>query len=328
MQRKKALICGVSGQDGSYLAKLLLDKGYLVTGTSRDASACSFTNLHRLGIRHLVDTISLSTSDCNSVLSTIRDTQPDEIYYLAGQSSVGLSFEQPVETMESVAMGVLRMLEAIRFLKRPIRFYNAGTGECFGETGNNPANENTLHCPKSPYAIAKASAHQLISIYRDSYDLYACTGILFNHESQFRPEQFVTQKIVSGAHRIACGSKEKLQLGNLEIYRDWGWAPEYVEAMWLMLQQDKADDFVIATGKTVSLKYFLARAFAYFDLDWIEHVTINEGLRRPSDIYMSKADPNKAKTALGWSASTYVDGVVDLMCEATALNEHAIQKKY
>lgn len=318
MQTKRALICGVNGQDGAYLAKLLLDKGYDVVGTSRDASASSFTNLQKIGIRHEVETVSMSTTDSGSVLSTIRMAAPDEIYYLAGQSSVGLSFEQPVETMESIAMGAVRLLEAIRFLDRPIRFYNAGTSECFGDTGEVRANEATPFSPRSPYAVAKASAHQLIATYREAYGLYACTGILFNHESPLRLERFVTQKIIRGAARIAKGCGEKLQLGNLDIYRDWGWAPEYVEAMWLMLQQTQADDFVIATGETVSLKYFLERAFRYFHLDWNEHVITAPGLQRPSDIRIGIADPSKAREKLGWSAKTHVDEVVDRMCKAVA----------
>jgi GDPmannose 4,6-dehydratase len=316
MKAKRALICGVSGQDGAYLAKLLLEKGYEVTGTSRDASASTFSNLHKLGIEQEVKTVSMAISDMGSVLSTTRKTVPDEIYYLAGQSSVGLSFDQPVETMESIAMGVVHLLEAIRFLDRPVRFYNAGTSECFGDIGGCRADEATPFHPRSPYAVAKASAHQLISTYRESYGLYACTGILFNHESPLRLERFVTQKIVRSAARIANGSGEKLQLGNMDIYRDWGWAPEYVEAMWLMLQQERADDFVIATGKTVSLKHFLARAFSYFGLDLNDHVIATAGLQRPSDIRIGSADPGKAKAVLGWSAKTHVDGVIDLMCEA------------
>jgi len=314
----KALICGVSGQDGAYLSRLLLEKGYEVTGTSRDATATAFTNLVRLGIREHVKTISMATSDLGSVLKSIKDTSPDEIYYFAGQSSVGLSFEQPAETMESIAMGTAFMLEAIRFLDRPVRFYSAGTSECFGDTDEVPATEITHFLPRSPYAVAKTAAHNLVSAYRESYGLYACTGILFNHESPLRMERFVTQKIVRGAARIASGSDEALQLGNLDIHRDWGWAPEYVEAMWLMMQQDHADDFVIATGQTVSLRHFIARAFSYFGLDWQDHVISVPGLCRPSDIRIVKADPTKAKTVLGWEAKTLVDGVVDRMCEAVA----------
>jgi len=195
MQAKRALICGVSGQDGAYLAKLLLEKGYVVVGTSRDASASTFANLQQLGIRQAVETVSMSTADSEGVLSTIRNAAPDEIYYLAGQSSVGLSFEQPVETMESIALGAVRLLEAIRFLDRPIRFYNAGTSECFGDSGEVRANETTPFCPRSPYAVAKASAHQLIATYREAYGLYACTGILFNHESPLSLERLSPRRL-------------------------------------------------------------------------------------------------------------------------------------
>lgn len=315
-QARRALICGVSGQDGAYLAKFLLEKGYEVTGTSRDAMATSFANLVKLGIRDRVNTVSMATGDLGSCLSIIRSVNPDEIYYLAGQSSVSLSFEQPVETMNSIAMGVTYMLEAIKFLNNKIRFYNASTGECFGNTGNNLADENTPFHPLSPYAVAKASAHHLVSIYCESYGMYACNGILFNHESPLRLERFVTQKIVHAAARIAFEGGEKLQLGNIDIYRDWGWAPEYVEAMWLMLQQDKPEDVIIATGHTVSLTHFISRAFAYFGLNWQDYVISTSALCRPTDIKLGAANPTKAKLMLGWEAKTKVDAVVDLMCEA------------
>jgi GDPmannose 4,6-dehydratase len=319
----KALILGVAGQDGCYLARLLLQKGYEVVGTSRDAMAASFANLERLGIRDEVATASAAINDFRSVLSVIQRHQPDEIYNLAGQTSVGLSFEQPVEAMESIASGTLNVLEAIRFVDRPIKFYNAGSGECFGETGDTPADEQTAFWPRSPYAVAKSSAHWLVRNYRESHGLHGCTGILFNHESPIRPERFVTQKIVRAAARIGAGDKEKLRLGNMGIKRDWGWAPEYVEAMWLILQQKEPDDFVIATGRSASLEYFTARAFAYFDLDWHDYVTIEEGLFRPSDIDTSSGNPAKAKQILGWSASTDVDGVIINMCEALTTESRA-----
>ena len=313
---RRALICGVGGQDGSYLAALLLNKGYEVIGTSRDAMATSFGNLTRLGIRERVRTVSMAINDFRSVLATIKNVAPDEIYNLAGQSSVGLSFDQPVETMESVAMGTLNLLEAIRFVESPIRFYSAGSSECFGDTGSVPATEDTPFRPRSPYAVAKVSAYGLVANYRESYGIYACTGILFNHESPLRPERFVTQKIVRSAARIAKGSKEKLHLGNLDVCRDWGWAPEYVEAMWLMLQQDRADDFVIATGKTVSLQYFVEKAFGYFGLNWRQHVEIDRTLLRPSDIQYGQADPSKAKRILDWHSTIDIDELVNRMCAA------------
>lgn len=323
MPTKHALICGIGGQDGAYLAELLLEKGYEVTGTSRNAMATSFGNLSRLGIREQVRTVSVSISDFGSVLATIKSVAPDEIYNLAGQSSVGLSFEQPVETMASIAMGTLNLLEAIRFVDRPIRLYSAGTSEGFGDTGDKPATEETPFHPRSPYAVAKVSAHHLVANYREAYGFFACTGILFNHESPLRPERFVTQKIVCAATRIAQGSGEKLRLGNLEIYRDWGWAPEYVEAMWLMLQQEKPQDFVIATGETVSLKHFVARAFAHYGLNWQEHVLTDPDLLRPSDIRVGRANPEKAKIHLGWLAQTHVDEVVTRMCEAAWADQQA-----
>ncbi len=313
---RRALICGVGGPDGSYLAKLLLGKGYEVIGTSRDAMATPFGNLTRLGIRERVRTVSMAINDFRSVLSTIKSAAFDEIYNLAAQSSVGLSFEQPVETMESIAMGTLNLLEAIRFVERPIRFYSAGSSECFGDTGNEPATEETPFHPRSPYAVAKVSAYGLVANYREAYGLFACTGILFNHESPLRPERFVTQKIVCSAARIAKGSGEKLHLGNLDIHRDWGWAPEYVEAMWLILQQDRAEDFVIATGKTVSLQYFVEKSFAHFGLDWQQYVVSDPALLRPSDIQYGRGNPAKAKQLLGWHSTLDVDGVVREMCAA------------
>jgi len=314
---KRALICGIGGQDGAYLAKLLLEKGYEVTGTSRDAMASSFDNLVRLGIRAQVRTVSMTMGDFGSVLATVKSVAADEIYNLAAQSSVGLSFQEPVETMQSIALGTLHLLEAIRFVERPIRFYSAGTSECFGNAGEAPATDETPFHPRSPYAIAKVAAHQFVANYREAYGLYACTGILFNHESPLRPERYVTQKIVRTAARIAAGSSEKLHLGNLDIYRDWGWAPEYVEAMWLMLQQEKPDDFVIATGKTVALSYFVEESFRYLGLDWHEFVVSDPELLRPADIKIGSANPGKAKMVMGWQAKTLVDGVIAEMCNAT-----------
>jgi len=317
---RRALICGVSGQDGSYLARLLLDKGYEVWGTSRDAQAMTFSNLSRLGILGRVRTLSMAVNDFRSVLQTITSSEPDEIYNLSGQSSVGLSFEQPVETLESIAIGTLNLLEAIRFLKRPARFYNAGSSECFGDIEAGAADEATPFHPRSPYAVAKVTAHGLVANYREAYGLFACTGILFNHESPLRPERFVTQKIVRAAARIANGGSDKLRLGNLEIYRDWGWAPDYVTAMWLMLQQNVAEDFVIATGRTVSLQYFVEKAFAHFGLDWQRYVESDSSLLRPSDIRFGRANPAKAARLLGWQHRLDVDGVIDEMC-VVASNE-------
>ncbi|WP_128548692.1 GDP-mannose 4,6-dehydratase [Larkinella soli] len=313
---KKALICGVSGQDGAYLAHLLLSKGYDVYGGSRDAQMASFQNLNRLGIRQQVTLVSVNINDFRSVLQTLLKIKPDEVYNLAGQSSVGLSFEQPVETLESISIGTLNLLEAIRFSELPIKLYNAGSSESFGDTGTLSADENTPFRPRSPYAVAKAAAFWQVANYREAYQLFASTGILFNHESPLRPERFVTRKIVAAACRIAQGSDEKLTLGNIDIARDWGWAPDYVEAMWLMLQHPKPDDFVIATGHTRKLKDFIRVVFEQVNLDWEAHVQIDPSFFRPTDLAEGKANPAKAKRDLGWSARYKMEDVARLMVEA------------
>jgi len=312
----KALILGVSGQDGAYLAKLLLEKGYEVSGTSRDANVSSFSNLTRLGIKDRVRLLSVAPADFRSVLQALTVATPDEVYNLSGQSSVGLSFEQPVETMESISVGTLTILEAIRFMGGRIRFYNASSGECFGDTGGEPATETTPFRPRSPYAVAKSASHWQVVNYRDAYSLFACNGILFNHESPLRPARFVTRKIVAAAARIAAGSKERLRLGDLGIRRDWGWAPEYVDAMWRMLQRPEPDDFVIATGATHSLQDFVEAAFRAVSLDWRDHVDVDRTLFRPSEIRVPAARPDKAAKVLGWRATIHMPEVVRLMVEA------------
>jgi len=306
---KTALICGISGQDGAYLAQLLLEQGYTVIGTSRDAQVGSFSRLARLGIQDKVQLASMALNDFRSVLQVLSRYRPDEVYNLAGQSSVGLSFEQPVETLESVSIGTLNLLEVVRFLDKNIRLYNAGSSECYGDTGGVPADEQTPFRPRSPYAVAKAAAFWEVANYREAYGLFACSGILFNHESPLRPERFVTQKIVRTASRIAAGSGERLRLGNLDIWRDWGWAPEYVRAMWLMLQQDTPEDYVIATGVTSSLEQFVEEVFRLKGLHWKDHVDIDPAFFRPSDLRMSAANPNKAATRLGWKAQYTVRDV-------------------
>jgi len=310
---KTALICGASGQDGAYLARLLLDKGYRVYGASRDAQSCSFSNLAYFGIKKQVTTISLAINDFRSVLQALQKVRPDEVYNLAGQSSVGLSFDQPVETLESISIGTLNLLEAIRFSGDKIRFYNAGSSECFGDTNGHLADEETPFHPRSPYAVAKSSAHWIVANYREAYDLFACTGILFNHESPLRPERFVTKKIISTACRIAHGSGEKLSLGNTIIRRDWGWAPEYVTAMWLMLQQDQPEDYVIATGISRSLEEWVALAFQEVGLNWKEHVVFDKTLLRPTDILEGCGNPIKAEKQLGWKAAFVLEDVVRKM---------------
>jgi GDPmannose 4,6-dehydratase len=316
--RRTALIVGVSGQDGAYLSQLLLDRGYDVHGTSRDAQAASFANLARLGIRDRVTLWSMSTTDFRSVLQALQRVRPTEVYNLSGQSSVGLSFDQPVETLESVATGTLNLLEGIRFSGLPIRLYSAGSGEVYGDTRGVPATEEMRFAPRSPYAVAKAAAYWQVTNYREAYQLYACTGILFNHESPLRPERYVTRKVVAAACRIADGSHETLVLGNMDIARDWGWAPEYVEAMWLMLQQESADDYIVATGKTSTLEEFVETTFRRVGLDWHDHVRTDRSLFRPADITRGAADPSKANKKLGWNAKKKLEDVVALMVQAEA----------
>jgi GDPmannose 4,6-dehydratase len=311
---KTALILGISGQDGAYLAHLLLEKGYSVVGTSRDHEIGSFLALHKLGIKDHVTLRSMSTSDFRSILTTIQEVQPDEIYNLAGQTSVGLSFSYPVETFESISVSTIHILECLRILKQKSRFYNAGSSEVFGNTPM-PAHEQTPFRPRSPYATAKAAAHFAVSNYREAYGLFASTGLLFNHESPLRPARFVTQKIISTAVRIAQGSNEQLQLGNVSIHRDWGWAPEYVEAMWRILQQEVPDDFIIATGKMHSLEEFVRKTFSQLGLSYQDHVIIDKNLLRPSDIEKSVGDATKAAKLLDWKADITLDKIITKMIE-------------
>jgi len=319
----KALICGVSGQDGSYLAQLLLDKGYEVVGTSRDAQTASFQNHVRLGIQERLRLESMATHDFRSVLQVLRRVEPDEVYNLSGQSSVGLSFDQPVETLDSNIVGTLNLLEGIRFLARPVRFYNAGSGECFGDSDAGGAVESAPFRPRSPYAVAKAATFWLVANYREAYGLHAGTGILFNHESPLRPTRFVTRKVVATACRIARGSREQLSLGNLQIRRDWGWAPEYVEAMWRMLQQEHGDDYIIATGESNSLQDFVAETFLQLGLDWRKHTTVSESLFRPADISEGRGNAGKAARVLQWQAQKRMKQVVAAMVQA----ELALQQR-
>ena len=312
---KKALIIGVSGQDGAFLSQLLLQKGYEVHGSSRDAQIHEFKGLKALGIKEKVSLHSLNTRDFRNFLEILNKVKPDEVYNLSGQSSVGLSFEQPVETFESIAVATLNLLEAIRFSKLQVKFYNAGSSECFGETPLEGAVEETAFNPLSPYATAKATSFWQVANYRKSYGLYCCTGILFNHESYFRPTRFVTQKIIRSVIEISKGSKEKLVLGNLDIYRDWGWAPDYVEAMWRMLQQEKPQDFIVATGKSHSLKDFVDMTFKHFNLKMDDYLVVDKTLFRPSDIKFSLGNPGKAKDELGWKSEVTLEEIISRMIE-------------
>ncbi|MCK5681688.1 GDP-mannose 4,6-dehydratase [bacterium] len=313
---KTALIFGISGQDGSFLAKFLLEKKYRVVGVSRDVQGSTFANLKKLEIKDQTTLRSASLHDFRSVLQVISQEKPDEIYNLAGQSSVGLSFEQPVETFESISIANLNLLEAIRFLNiLGLKLYNAGSSEIYGNTGTERVREDFKLRPRSPYGVAKAAALWQVANYREAYSLYACTGILFNHESYLRPERFVTQKIIKTACRIKKGLEKKLKLGNINIKRDWGWAPEYVEAMWLMLQQEKPDDYIVATGKTYSLENFVSTAFATLDLDWKMYVETDPRLLRPTDIESIYSNPEKAETKLGWTAQSAMPEVVRMMVD-------------
>jgi GDPmannose 4,6-dehydratase len=311
----KALIIGISGQDGAYLADLLLKKGYEVHGTSRDHEVGSFNNLRKLGIQDKVHLASMVTSDFRSVLTSLQQADADEIYNLAGQTSVGMSFAYPVETFDSILTGTMNLLECIRLLKKPVKFYNAGSSEVFGNTVT-PADQSHRFHPRSPYATAKAAAHYAVTNYREAYEIHACTGILFNHESPLRPPRFVTRKIVSTAVRIAEGSKENLHLGKIDIYRDWGWAPDYVDAMWRILQHPEPDDYVIASGESHSLEDFVRTTFEQLGLDWKDHVKTDPSLYRPSDIERSCGDPTKAKKKLGWTATKKFKDIISELIKA------------
>jgi GDPmannose 4,6-dehydratase len=310
----KALIFGISGQDGTYLSQLLLNKGYKVFGTSRDSMANHFYNLKKINIKNDIEIATVNLTNFISVLKHIDIIRPDEIYNLAGQTSVALSFKYPIETMKSIVNATLNILEAIRKLNPSIRFYNASSSDCFGNTGEHSANEETAFKPLSPYGAAKTEAHLLVKKYRERYKLHASNGILFNHESPIRSHHFVTQKIAHTAARIRAGYKERLKLGNLSISRDWGWAPDYVEAMWRIVRQPNANEFVIATGKTISLEEFVEKVFIFFNLNWKNHVDVDNSLFRPSDIKISKGDPSKAKKILGWIAKNKVDEVINQLC--------------
>ena len=314
---KRALVFGVSGQDGAYLSELLLRKGYEVHGASRDADLQSFPRLDHLGIRGQVRVHSATMRDFRSLLQLIVAIEPDEIYNLAGQTSVALSFSQPFEAIESIANAQLLLLEVLRFLGKPIRLYNASSSESFGTIPPGTSSDETMpFMPRSPYATAKSTAHWLTANYRDAYGLFACSGILFNHESPLRPERFVTRKVVGAAAAIAAGKKLRLTLGDITVARDWGYAPEFADAMWRMLQQEQPDDYVIATGEAHTLEEFVAAAFRASGLDWRDHVDIDRTLFRTSDIRYSRGNPAKAGRVLQWEPKTRFDELVTLLVKA------------
>jgi GDPmannose 4,6-dehydratase len=310
---KTALIAGITGQDGAYLARLLLKKGYRVVGSSRDAQSSDTSRLRRLGIIQDVELISLAPNDFRSVLKALSSIEPTEIYNLTGQTSVGLSFEQPVECMESIAGGTLNFLEVMRYLETPSRLFSAGSSECFGDTQQEPANEATAFRPRSPYAVAKSTAFWQVANYREAYGIFCCTGILANHESPLRPQRFVTQKIIDGVRRIKCGELKELRLGNLDIWRDWGWAPEYVVAMHLMLQASVAKDYLIASGQTTSLREFVQLAFSAAGLKPEPYLISDSTFMRPSDLIYSSMDPSLIESELGWKARVLPAEIVERM---------------
>tara|TARA_Y100000592_G_scaffold46384_1_gene73644 strand:+ start:25352 stop:26329 length:978 start_codon:yes stop_codon:yes gene_type:complete len=311
-----AVISGVNGQDGSYLSDLLIDKGYTVIGLKR-RTVCSnsYENIKHLIGHSKFHIEEADVTDSSSLFQIVSNYQPDEYYNLAAQSHVGVSFKTPVSTTEINLMGCLYALEAIRLLKPDCKFYQASTSEMFGDNIKCPQSENTVFSPVSPYACAKLAAHHMVGTYRKSYDVHASSGILFNHESPRRGENFVTRKITKAAARIKLGLQEKLFLGNLEAQRDWGFAGDYVEAMWLMLQQEKPDDYVIATGQTNSVQQFLEHVFKYANLDIEKHVFIDPKFYRPCEVPKLWGDPTKAKNALGWKPRITFQELAEMMYE-------------
>ena len=326
MAARRAWISGITGQDGAYLAKSLLAKGYEVWGGSRSLSQSS-ANLVALGIADRVQLQPVAWTDRQSLRVMIESARPDEIYHLAGQSSVGLSFSEPRETWESIATATLNLLEVVKECAPSIRIYHAGSSECFGDTRGHIIDETTPFRPQNPYAIAKVAATEWVRYYRDVCGLFACSGVLFNHESPLRSSRFVTRKIVAAACRIAAGSTETLQLGDLSIERDWGWAPEYVESMYLMLRQEKADDFIIATGHTISLERFTEIAFAAVGKDWRDHVSGDARLYRSGDARVVRANPEKAWRQLGWRACVRAEDVIARLVAVEALNQNGSGSK-
>jgi GDPmannose 4,6-dehydratase len=310
---KRALITGITGQDGSYLAELLLSKGYKVYGLIRRSSTINFERLF-----HLQDKIELLPGDLldqNSLISALKQSEAVEVYNLGSQSFVPTSWNQPVLTGEFTALGVTRMLEAVRVVNPAIRFYQASSSEMFGMVRESPQNESTPFYPRSPYGVAKLYGHWITVNYRESYNLYACSGILFNHESPRRGLEFVTRKVTYGAARIKLGLQNEILMGNLDVERDWGFAGDYVEAMWMMLQQEKPEDFVIATGVTHSVRRLLEVAFGCLDLDYKEYVRTDQRLLRPAEVHHLRGDFGKAERQLGWKPKVRFEELIQMMVE-------------
>ena len=330
---KTALITGISGQDGAYLAKTLLERGYRVVGTYRRTSAMPTNRLDELGVAQQVEFVDMELLEESNIRHVLQKLKPDEIYNLAAQSFVGLSFELPLYTCDVNAMGVLRLLEAVREACPEARLYQASTSEMFGKVQVVPQNERTPFCPRSPYAVAKLFAHWNVVNYREGYGLYACSGILFNHESPLRGLEFVTRKVTHGLARVALGQQDMLHIGNLDAKRDWGFAGEYVEGMWRMLQQDTAQEYVLATGRTTSVRDFVngATAALDFDLEWTGDgadaraidrrsgrtvVAVDPAFYRPAEVDLLIGDASKAKTELGWEAKTSLEELTKMMVKA------------
>lgn len=308
------MITGITGQDGSYLAEFLLDKGYEVHGLTRRTSTPNYDR-----IKDIVNDITLHQGDLldqHSITSIVKDVQPDEVYNLAAQSFVETSWKQPVLTGEFTALGVTRVLEAVKLAKPDAKLYQASSSEMFGKVQETPQNEKTPFYPRSPYGVAKVYGHWITVNYRESFDMFAVSGILFNHESPRRGLEFVTRKITHAVARIKMGYQQKLSLGNLESKRDWGYAPDYVEAMWLMMQQDKPTDFVIGTGKTWSVKQFLEVAFGVVNLNWQDYVEYDQAFMRPAEVDLLVADPSKAKNELNWVPKTSFEQMVEIMIKS------------
>ncbi len=311
---KRALITGITGQDGSYLAELLLDKGYEVFGLVRRSSSENFERISRFQDR--LTLLSGDLMDEVSLINVLRDSRPSEVYNLAAQSFVQTSWSQPVLTSETTALGVTRMLDAIRIVDPEIRFYQASSSEMFGRVRSIPQNEDTEFYPRSPYGVAKVYGHWITVNYRESYQLHASSGILFNHESPRRGLEFVTRKVTHGVARIKNGLDRELFLGNLDAQRDWGFAGDYVKAMWAMLQREEPDDFVIATGQTHSVRELCEVAFSAAGLDWQDHVKIDPAFLRPAEVDLLVGDPSKAQSTLGWKCDVDFYGLIEMMVAA------------
>lgn len=315
---KKALITGVTGQDGAFLSRFLLEKGYKIYGGYRRISSPNFWRLEHLGIQDKVELIPFDLLDESSIISALKKSKPDEIYNLAAQSFVGFSFSEPLVTAQITGLGMVKFLDAVRLFSPQSKFYQASTSEMFGGISKIvPQNEQTPFYPKSPYGVAKLFAHWSAVNYRESYNLFACCGILFNHESELRGLEFVTRKITNAVAQIKLGLAKELRLGNLDAKRDWGYAPDYCEAMWLMLQQKQPEDFVIATGESRTVREFAKKAFTYAGLNYRDYVKIDKKFLRPAEVKLLKGDSSKAQKKLGWNPrKTSFDDIVKIMVES------------